>query len=263
MDLRVTHDMQALVEAFSRAPERLVRAQVDSINDTAFQLRPDLQREMEDKFDRVTPYLVRSVWVNKATVDNPVAQVWPRYMGGKGVDPAKILKTEATGGVRRSKRFEVALQRAGLLPPGMAAVPGDGIDPAQIDAYGNVKGSFIVQLLAYLNAFSEQGYRANLTDKRRKTLAKRGKSESGHVRINGVEYFVSRGRGEFNGRQQHLAAGIWSRTGTHGSNVKPVFLWTRRMPSYTKRIDFPMVAQRTINRIYYRAFAKRAARLLK
>jgi len=263
MDLRVTHDMKALVEAFARAPERLARAQVESINDTAFQLRPDLQREMEDKFDRVTPYLVRSVWVTKATASDPVAQVWPRYMGGKGVDPAKILKAQAKGGVRRSKRFEVALQRAGLLPAGMAAVPGDGIDPAHVDAYGNVKGSFITLLLSYLNAFSEQGYRSNMTDKRRKTLAKRGKTESGYVRINGVEYFVSRGRGEFNGRQQHLAAGIWSRSGTHGSDLKPVFLWSRRMPSYTKLIDFPVVAQRTINRVYYRAFAKRAARLLK
>lgn len=263
MNLRIEHDLSGLVQRLGIAPERLVRAHVDSINDVAFEARPEFQREMEERFDNVTPYLTRSVWVEKATVQNPEAKIWPRYMGGKGVDPAKILRAQVTGGPRRNKRFEVALQRAGILPAGMAAVPADGMDPAFIDAYGNVKGSFIVQLLSYLNAFSEQGYRSNMTDKRRKALAKRDKTESGFVRINGVEYFVSRGRGEFNGRQQHLAAGIWSRRGIHGSDVRPVFLWTKRMPAYQRRLSPQLVAQRVINRRFGPAFSARLARILK
>ncbi len=264
MDIRIDLDgWDGALKAFKRAPERVSRAQVNAINDVAFELRTDLQNEMQRVFDRVTPYLVRSVWVDRATDQRPVATVWPRYMGGKGVDPAKILLAQARGGVRRSKRFEVALQRAGILPAGMAAVPADGIDPAHIDAYGNVKGSFIVQLLSYLRAFGEQGYRANMTAKRKAALANRGVSEKGHATINGVEYFVSKGRGEFNGRKQHMAAGIWSRSGIHGSNVKPVFLWSKRMPTYSKRIDFKRLAVTAINRTYESAFRRRLGRVLK
>lgn len=262
MDIRIDHNLQDLVDRLRRAPERVVRAQVNAINDVAFEVRLDLQAEMRSQFDRVTPYMERSVWVEKATDQRPVAKVWPRYMGGKGVDPAKILLAQVRGGVRRSKRFEVALQRAGLLPTGMAAVPADGIDPAHIDAYGNVKGSFIVQLLSYLKAFSEQGYRANMTDKRKKNLAKRGVSAGGHATINGVEYFVSRGPGERNGRLQHLPAGIWSKSGIHGAIVKPVFLWSKRMPSYSKRLDFKHLAERAISRSYGPAFTRRLGKVL-
>lgn len=264
MDVRIELDgWGATLQAIRRAPEKVVRAQVNAINDVAFGLRLDLQSEMQARFDRVTPYMVRSVWVEKATEQHIVAKVWPRYMGGKGVDPAKILLAQVRGGVRRNKRFEVALQRAGILPAGMAAVPADGIDPANIDAYGNVKGSFIVQLLSYLRAFGEQGYRANMSDKRRKSVENRGVSERGFSTINGVQYFVSHGRGEHNGRLQHLPAGIWSKSGIHGAIVRPVFLWSKRMPSYSKRLDFQRLAQSAIDRNYGPSFSRRLGRVLK
>jgi hypothetical protein len=263
MHIRIEHDLEAMVLRLRRGPERVVLAQVHALNDVAFDARAALQQDMREQFDRVTPYMVRSVWVETATDRTLEARVWPRYMGGKGVDPAKILLAQVRGGPRRSKRFEIALQRAGILPTGMAAVPAGGLDPAHIDAYGNVKGSFIVQLLAYLKAFGEQGYRANLSDKRRDKLAKRGRTEKGHATINGVEYFVSYGRGERNGRMQHLPAGIWSRSGIHGSIVKPVFLWSKRMPSYTKTIDLRRLAEASVRRKYQAAFARRLGRVLR
>ena len=162
--ITIQHNLQAVIDSLQRAPVKLIRAHVDAINDTAFEARVDLQEAMRQEFDRVTPYMVRSVWVAKATVENQTATVWPRYMGGKGVDPAKILLAQVRGGPRRNKRFEVALQRAGLLPQGMAAVPAGGLDPAHVDAYGNVKGSFIVQLLSYLKALDQRhGDKSNMS----------------------------------------------------------------------------------------------------
>ena len=262
MDIRIEHDLQEVVTPLQLAPARVLRVHAEAINDSAFEARLGFQEAMREVFDRPTPYILRSPFVDRATVDKPEALVYPRYMGGKGVDPAKVLLAQAKGGARRNKRFEVALQRAGILPPGMAAVPSDGIDPAHMDAYGNVKGSFIVQLMSYLNAFSEQGYRANMTDKRRANLAKRGKSENGYVRINGVEYFVSHGPGERNGKQQHLPAGIWSRRGIHGSILAPVFLFTKRMPSYTQSLDLRQVGEAAVNKRYRASFDQRIERIL-
>lgn len=261
--ITIEHNLQGLLDSLRAAPERVHRAQVNAINDVAFEVQGAWKAEMTREFDRVTPYVLRSIWVDRATVLNPGARIWPRYMGGKGVDPAKVLAAEVRGGVRSSKRFERSLRAAGILPAGMAAVPSSSIDPEYIDAYGNVKGSFIVQLLSYLRAFSEQGYRANMTDKRRDKLAQRGRTERGFATIRGVEYFVSHGPGERNGRPQHLAPGIWSRRGIHGSDLRPVFLFTRSMPAYTKRLDLKGIGERVVRGSFEAAFKRRLGRVLK
>ena len=131
----------------------------------------------------------------------------------------------------------------GVLPPGWGIVPAAGAKP-HMDAFGNVRGSFLVQLLSYLQAFGEQGYRANMTDKRRANLAgKRG------AKITGVEYFISRGPGMWYGRQQRLPAGIWSRTGTHGSDIKPVFMFVNA-GSYRKLIDMERIARSIVAKVW-------------
>lgn len=210
-----------------------------ALNNTAFDVRAGIQQEMLRVFDRPKAYVVNSMWVGKkATRDSLEAWVWPRDRGGKGVLPEQVLRAEVLGGARRNTRFERALQKAGILPAGMAAVPATWLRESEHgDGHGGVKGSFIVRLLSYLNAFAEegQGYRANMKDRGRKRLAKFGRTERGFKTIRGAVYFVSRGRGEFNGKQQHLHAGIWQKSGIHGSDVKPVFLFTR-MPRYRVRL---------------------------
>lgn len=220
-------------------------ASARALNSAAFDVRLAVQDKMRQVFDRPTAYILRSIWVDRAEPARLEARVRPRYLGGKGVDPAAVLQAEVLGGQRRNTRAERALQAAGILPRGFAMVPAKWIaeSAAHGDGNGNVKGSFIVRLLAYFKAFGEQGYRANMNDRGRKRLAKFGRSESGSRKIRGVVYFVSRGRGEFtgrgawrNGRQQHLAAGIWQKSGTHGVDLKPVFLFVR-LPRYRVRLD--------------------------
>lgn len=234
-------------------PRQLRFAAAGAINDSLFAARSAEQVRMRQVFTPApTPYVERGIAVRMAQREQLSGEVYADFWGrGKGVPPEKILLAEVFGGRRRAKRAEVALQRVGVLPPGWGMVPGEGAKP-HMDAFGNVKGSFLVQLLSYLQAFGEQGYRANMTDKRRRALAKVGRSDSGARRIGGVEYFVSRGRGEFTGRgswrggqQQHLRAGIWQRSGTHGVDIKPVFLFVP-LPRYRVRFDFHTVAAEAV-----------------
>ncbi len=237
-------------------------AAVGAINEVLFQARAELQAEMQRQFPTVTPYVRRSVVVQRADKDkvHGLVQIDPLGAGGKGIPPEKVMAAEVYGGRRRAKRFEVAFQRAGLLPQGFGMVPARDLPR---DAYGNVRPSFVVQLISYFRAFSEQGYRANMTDKRRRQLARRDRNERGFSRIRGVEYFVSRGRGEFTGRgswrggqQQHLPAGIWARSGIHGSDVRPVFLFVP-LPRYPARYRFHEVADRVVREAFPRVFGRR------
>jgi hypothetical protein len=242
--------LRAKIAGFDK---QLRYAAATGLNATAFSARADVQQEMRRVFDRPTPYILSAPRVTKkATPADLAAVIEPKYPGGKGVDPANVLRPEVQGGQRKLKRAEVALQRAGILPRGLYMVPSKWLLASdKVDAFGNVKGSFIVQIISYFQAFGEQGYRANMTDKRRARLARRGKTDDGYATVRGVEYFVSYGRlrspNANSDAVNSLAAGIWQRSGIHGSNVKPVFMFVRR-PQYRARLDLHAVASKTVVR---------------
>lgn len=237
------------------AEQQIRRASVIAVTRTAVQVKADVRATLPKVFDRPTPWTLGSLYVAPATFGQavPEARVWIKDEGGgKGVAPTKYLLPEIAGGTRGFKRSEVALQRAGFLRAGEQIVPAAG---AALDAYGNVSRGLIVQLLSYFRAFGEQGYRANMTDRRRGRLARRGRSAEGFVRIGGVEYFISRGPGLWYGRVQHLPAGIWARRGIHGSDVQPVLLFVRRA-GYRPRLDFFGIAERVVHRRLPAEFAR-------
>lgn len=277
-----TPDLTRALRRIENVQKQARFAQARALNSTAFDLRARIQERMRAVFDRPTPYIVDSIWVGKkADPESLEAWVYPRERGGKGVDPARVLLAQVTGGRRRAKRFEVALQRIGVLPAGMGTVPAKWVVASHGDGFGNVKGSFIVRLLSYLQAFGEQGYRANMSEKKRKAIAKTGRRfQNGQVivrgglklkglaQIRGVEYFVSMGPGEWtgrrswrNGKRQHLARGIWQRSGIHGSDVKPVFLFVP-LPAYSKRLDLPVLAREVVAERYPQHFEAEFARAL-
>lgn len=273
----------------AQVPKQARFAAAGALNDAAFVARDEWVALMQRVFDRPSPYVTSSIWVGKrATASDLSAWIYPRDNGGKGVDPEKVLLAEAHGGVRRPKRFEVALQHAGILPRGLAAVPATWVtvDPTTADGFGGVKGSFITRLLSYLQAFTTSGFMANMSDRRKAQLSGRGRwingrfygahtkkgqtREGAHaVRQGGVEYFVSRGKGEkFTGRgswkhgqEQHLPAGIWQRTGLYGAVVKPVFLFTR-MPRYSARLELRALAERARTETFPPRFAERFRRAM-
>lgn len=233
-----------------------------ALTDAGYELRRGMQAQMGRVFDRPTPFIVRSPKVFPATADDLSVTVAPTYRsdlgstGGKiGVDPQQVLQAQEFGGQRRDKRSEVALRRVGILPNGMQlAIPSNPF-PGSVDAYGNLRGPFLVQLLSYFQAFGEQGFRANMTDRTRANLA-RGGTKARLAKVAGPtlgrRYFVTYGkarggarmtrRGEYDQRASNLAAGIWAVLGTTGANVRPVVMFVRR-GTYRPRLDLQALGQ--------------------
>lgn len=209
-------------------------AVASALNDAAFKARSTVQANMKSSFDRVTPYIVRSVQVDKATPERLEAVVSAKYMGGKGIDPQNVLAHEILGGGRKDKASERKLTTAGILPPGYAVVPGR---KAELDRYGNIKGSFMVMLLSYFGAFPEgQGYRANMTERKKKKKRGQLRNERGYLTTTGVRYFVAYGRLR-SGPTRHLHPGIWQASGTHDVKVEPILMFVRKA-TYRTKLDF-------------------------
>lgn len=212
------------------------KAYAAALNDGGHHVRRAWQREMREQFDRPSDYILRSVQFRPATPERLSISVEPTYYGGKGVDPQKILQAQEFGGIRRDKRSEAALRRIGILPAGyQTAIPATPY-PGSDDGRGNMRGGFLVRLLSYFQAMGEQGYKANMTDKRKARLHKGTKAREG------VSFFVAYGHLR-SGPTQHLAPGIWAATGQDGFIVRPVLMFARD-GVYDPRVSRERVAER-------------------
>lgn len=220
-------------------------AYAKAINDTAFQVRRAMKAEMGQVFDRPTRYILNSSYVDMATPNKLSARIAPENKRDSvGVDPQKILQAQEFGGSRRDKRSEVAFRRAGLLPAGWQMVIPTDPYPGSDDGKGNLRGAFVSQLISYFQASAEQGYSANMKDKRKAKL--RNQQGIGNIAAKkvykttlGRRYFVSYGRL----RGQHLPAGIWAASGTHDVDVKPVVMFVRA-GRYTPRLSMERIADK-------------------
>lgn len=237
MTIQITglDELRSALNDFSK--RQIPFAVAEALNDTAKDAQAALVHEINDSFDRPTPYTLSSIYVRRATKDNLKAQVGIKDFAGKGIPASKYLAAQIEGGSRHQKRFERALQSVGALPPGYSVVPGA---MAKLDAYGNIDKGLIVQLLSYFKAFPEMGYRANMTDRRRATLAKGNKKKN----IQGVAYFVGQPGG------MRCPLGIWARYSFgHGSAIKPILIF---VPSvhYEKRFDFYYTVQKKVESVF-------------
>lgn len=239
-DIRVTHDLDRLLDHVRNTmPKQVEFTAALTLTMTGQDAKAAVEREMEAVFDRPTPFTRRGFRLFPATRQRLEARLVFRHDFGRD-----YLHPQVLGGERKLKAFERSLQRVGLLPSHLQALPGRA---AQLDQYGNMRPSQIVQLISYFQAFSEEGYKANMTDDRKAQIAKRGRHGkhgfvrkgqwTGYSQIGGVEYFVVSRTKTVRGREQSLPEGIWSRSGVHGSVVKPIVMFVRRS-RYTKRLRF-------------------------
>jgi hypothetical protein len=235
-------------------------AYAKAINDTAGKVQREMRAEIDSVFDRPTRYIRNSIWVTRATPDNLIANVAPTYArqdlsykplwkGGKiGVDPQDILAAQEAGGTRRDKKSESALRRARILPPGyQTSIPAKPY-PGSDDGLGNFRGAFLQQLISYFQAFGEQGYKANMTEKTKKKLINKQQIGSiGRRRVYqttlGVRYFISYANLRRNPKSKHFAPGIWAASGTHGVDVRPVLMFVKT-GNYRRRFTMERVAQK-------------------
>lgn len=279
----MTQSLAAALAQALRPAKQLRFAAEQALNDTLFASRKAVQVAMPQVFDRPTPFAVSGVKVTlprsirETSAATEAAGLGPGIFGrealvgivsiddygrGKGPAPEQVLRAEVLGGTRGYKGAERRLQSAGLMLPGQYMVPSDDVlqQGNLVDAYGNVRGTFIRTLLSYLQAFTAgQGFTANMTQRSRDRIAARGRNERGYATINGVVYFVSKGKGERNGRMQHLPAGIWAKRLTGGARLYPVFLFVDA-PRYQPRLRFDEIVANAAGQEFHRAFERRAAR---
>lgn len=205
-----------------------------AINKTAAKVKVALEEEIPKAFDRPTKYTQNSLYMKASNKKNLSARVWVKDDTFKGTPAAKYMEPEIFGGPRRHKRFEKALIARGLMRSDQFAVPGAA---CKLDAFGGVSAGFITQLLAYLRAFGEVGYKSNMDAKGRARIAKK----------HGLSYFVARAGG-------HLHPGIWARYAfASGTSIKPVIMFVKP-PSYAKRYPFMEVADKTVDRYFVPSF---------
>lgn len=213
-----------------------------AINRTAQKVKLKQEHEIRDVFDRPTPFIQNSQFIKYSNKRNLTATVGVKdFSFGKGVPAVKPLLAEIGGGERRLKRFERALRSAGVLPNGYMIVPGEAAD---IDQYGNIKGSQIVKILSYFRAFPEAGYKANSTEASRAKLAKSTKSRRG------VSYFVGApGDGK-------SPLGIWQRIYSNfGTAIRPIMIFVKST-NYDPIYDFKFVAESTVQKEFDREFIR-------
>ena len=244
--LTVNVDLSQVKKLFKDAPGKARAISARILTSAAFDINAEIKTTMQRTFrGGATPYSLRAFNVIKATPESLESRVSLRTDSpGKGTPYNRALEHLFSGGSRAWKRMEGAFVNKGLVARGYAIVPAAG---CPLDAFGNVPASFIRQIMSYFGTFGEQGYRANMTDKRKRSLAKYGKTESGYKTINGAVYFLSKGPGNWygarswqQGRSQHLAYGIWKKSGIHGVKVQPVFLFVKQ-GTYGKVIDLAQI----------------------
>jgi hypothetical protein len=188
-----------------------------------------IKAEMQRAFDRPTAYALNSTFVKPATKTDLEARVWIKDNAtGKGTPADRFLLPQIYGGGRGQKGMERMLQRAGLMPAGWFAVPAAG---AQLDAYGNVKRSQIVQILSQLKLQRSAGFESRATGSARSNRS---------IARQGVTYFA------LPVKHRGLKPGIYLRRRfAHGSAVKPVFVFVSSV-QYKPRLKFFEVGQDTV-----------------
>lgn len=196
-----------------------------------------IKDEMRSVFDRPTAFALNGTFMKGATKANLEARVWVKDDAfGKGTPADRFLGPQIHGGARKQKGAERMLQRAGLLPAGWYAVPAVG---AQLDAYGNVKRSQLVQILSQLKVQRGAGFESRATGSARsaRTIARQG-----------VTYFAlpTATRG--------LQPGIYlKRRFAHGTAIRPVFIFVAAA-RYQPRLKFFDVGQAAAEHSFFGHF---------
>jgi len=187
--------------------------------------------EMKKKFDRPTPYTLKSLYIKPATKQKLEARVFLKdsIFGGNPNSLAEILGHQYAGGTRIRKRLEKALSRAGLISEGEFVAPGAA---AKLDQYGNMSRGQIQQILSQL--------RAGLDPYSWSSTSARSKAN------------VKKSGGMFWSRGGKLPRGVWMRA---GSGVKPILIVIAK-PRYRQRINMDRIVRRVVDTQFDAEFRK-------
>ena len=198
-----------------------------ALTKTAKAIEAEIKDEMGRVFDRPTPFTLNSLYVKTATRSSLQAEVKVKDKSFKGVPAVVWLAPQIYGGPRVEKRSEQRLRRSGVLYPDEFAVPGSA---AKLDGYGNMSRGQLQAILADMG--SHWDHSQNSTPQSRNKRASRRA-----VARRGV-YFSPRSG-------SHLPRGVYERTGfSRGSSIRPVLIFVRGAPRYSKRLRFFEIGER-------------------
>ncbi len=228
-----TNFNQVIKNLDQRFKKQIPYATKETLNVMAESVQRVVISEMKTKFDRPTPYVLKSTRIQYARVNRLSAMIKIKDdMLGKSKPLAESLIHEFSGGARVRSRLEYWLQNAGYIGRTEYVAPGQG---AKLDAYGNISKGQIQQVLSQLRAGPDAAsYR---------TGSARSKSKRAVA-----GYFWSRGG--------KLKRGVWQRINfAQGSAVKPILI-VISSPRYQQRINFDAIARKIISRDFNGEFTK-------
>lgn len=181
-----------------------------------------------------TRYTLNATRIEPATPTKLAALLAVKDRSDSGNKPESYLFPEVYAGTRSEKRFERALRYAVLLQRGESAILSR---TAPRDAYGNAQRG---QLQALLKA-------ARTAPKPVPGKAAKGKAAGTQAPARKSPYF----RGQLKGRSD-LAAIFYA----DGGEAFPLFILTRKRPSYRRRLDFEGVTRETAEREFEPTLAR-------
>lgn len=195
-----------------------------------------LSDEIGRVFDRPKDYTKNATYIQPATKQSLVARVKIKDQSFKSLPPIKWLISEITGGKRRQKAFELLMQRAGVMPAGMVAVPTRAV---RLDANGNIPTSMINSILSDVRSRRDPLQNVTAASRRRRARSRTRAP---------VFYFSSYPR---NAKTEHLPLGIYRRT-QRGANfrgpvrqgIQPVLIFVSAA-RYRVRLRFNDVVDQT------------------
>lgn len=210
-------DVSNLMNRMAAYSDQFPYAVAVALTKTAKDAQAEVKRQLPVVFNNPTRYTLNSTYITPAKKADavPSAEVFFKTDAVRGTPAVKYIFPEVYGGQRYVKRFERALQLAGILPKGMVTVPGKG---TSLDRYGNLSAGLINAMLSQLKANSDQYQNATDSKRSRRTRKVRG------------EFFVAR-------PGSHLPEGIYLRS---GSKLKSFVLFVAS-PTYKKRLPFESI----------------------
>ncbi|WP_248447259.1 hypothetical protein [Sinorhizobium meliloti] len=219
------------LQKFNRSLTDIERKQLPyaimlTLNETAKGGRLEVQREINQVFDRPTAYAKRGVVYDRASRQNLRAAVVVTGDRTKGGLPATaFLGPQIEGGMRTHKAFERQLVDRGLMPRNLVAVPAKR---APLDRYGNMTQGFLNRVMADLQI----DYRgAGATRTRSSSSIKRNKN------YKNARLFVPK-------QPSHLYPGVYQRDPATNA-IHPVILFVPQV-SYRIRLRLREVVERYV-----------------
>lgn len=229
--------VQRLLDAGAQGARRAVR---EALNRTAEWAETDARRELRKVFDRPTPYTLRSLRVYYASTANLEARLWFKQRSRDEDD--RWATAQIAGGQRAVKPFEQRLQRAGLMPRGWLAVPGEGMPR---DAYGNINRGELSRILNVLGTFQEAGF--NKADFRTRERLRKGTKTA-----YGFAYWVN----PVGSKNIHIPPGVYRRVYTgFGTSLKPMIVFVSEA-RYKPRLPFASIVRAAMAKHFEPEFAK-------